>query len=951
MKKVFLFGLLLVLVCASISLALTADEYVAQGDAYLEAHDTINAYQCYLNAYNLNNNHQGANFGLAALTIPHFLIDGGDAAVKSFLDTNGISLIGNIYDLSLYPREVEQNSTIPQMQSFVESHILPYAEQTLGYLNKITPGFQKTIKKKMQPYDAWKDAQINDGEMYIRQYQSGKLVEVSPWGGEEALILPPKLEVGIWWRPYNYDEDVISEVESISETVTTPAGTFTNCVKVVTTYPPSEWDPNEYKDINYYKQGVGWVKYVTMENSEVIGTCTLISYSVTGTGYWPLEEGNKWDYNYYYYGEYLISSFSYTVSSVSSYQEIQGKDRECDYGDIMAAKALVNLIKGVLDVACGYNLDFDPEECKGLNLQEILNKYPNLLAIRNQTRMNYALSDFKGFLDSLITSYNSINDETDPQDNDILCFPEDDKEFVYLKNDIKNLLSNLRQTLDTGGVDFDITDLTLKLSYYSTGTPEYPKRIDLSRFFTNPVTRTNLEPLQFDEDDKIILSSVWNIDQTFNGILPNLTKQELIGYFRHYCLNTPEILDENTVYLCGETGKNIEDISSIKIYRRTDPKGTWTLLATLPPVSYSEGFGPFFEYLDTNATSDIYYYNTVVYFNDGSYLCSPSMRAARKLYVDTNANGIYKGTGNEPYKYIGIATQYGNIGSTVYVSGGTYNLEEDPEVSDEDKIYADEPGIYIENRMKFIGSCNPNNWVPNLNSYPTIIDATGKWSGFDIDYYANDVSIENFIIKNSENGIGIGSSNNTIKNCLVYNCNFTGINLWNWESSGNSIINCTLVDNYNGIEGAVCDTIKNTIIAENENRGVNLRWCNNFFYNDVWGNGKNYAGILDQTGINGNISENPLFVDPENGNYRLSENSPCIGTGENGIDMGAHYYIKTQKGDINGDTSIDISDVILCLRMAVGIDPFNLSTADLNNDGIVDISDVILILRKAVGLD
>jgi len=57
------------------------------------------------------------------------------------------------------------------------------------------------------------------------------------------------------------------------------------------------------------------------------------------------------------------------------------------------------------------------------------------------------------------------------------------------------------------------------------------------------------------------------------------------------------------------------------------------------------------------------------------------------------------------------------------------------------------------------------------------------------------------------------------------------------------------------------------------------------------------------------------------------------------------------KGDINNDCIIDISDVILCLRMAIGFDPVNVNLADMNGDGEVDISDVILILRKAIGLD
>ena len=57
-----------------------------------------------------------------------------------------------------------------------------------------------------------------------------------------------------------------------------------------------------------------------------------------------------------------------------------------------------------------------------------------------------------------------------------------------------------------------------------------------------------------------------------------------------------------------------------------------------------------------------------------------------------------------------------------------------------------------------------------------------------------------------------------------------------------------------------------------------------------------------------------------------------------------------QSGDINNSKNIDISDVILCLRMAIGLDTSNISTANMNNDFKVDISDVILALRKAIGL-
>jgi hypothetical protein len=55
-------------------------------------------------------------------------------------------------------------------------------------------------------------------------------------------------------------------------------------------------------------------------------------------------------------------------------------------------------------------------------------------------------------------------------------------------------------------------------------------------------------------------------------------------------------------------------------------------------------------------------------------------------------------------------------------------------------------------------------------------------------------------------------------------------------------------------------------------------------------------------------------------------------------------------GDINCDDAIDISDVILVLRLALQLDP-PAQCSDINSDGGVDISDVILTLRTALGLD
>jgi hypothetical protein len=69
-----------------------------------------------------------------------------------------------------------------------------------------------------------------------------------------------------------------------------------------------------------------------------------------------------------------------------------------------------------------------------------------------------------------------------------------------------------------------------------------------------------------------------------------------------------------------------------------------------------------------------------------------------------------------------------------------------------------------------------------------------------------------------------------------------------------------------------------------------------------------------------------------------------------GTDIGGDSIISGKSGDINGDGEVDISDVILCLRMAIGKIPVDLQKADMDSSGEIDIIDVIIILRAAIGL-
>ena len=92
-------------------------------------------------------------------------------------------------------------------------------------------------------------------------------------------------------------------------------------------------------------------------------------------------------------------------------------------------------------------------------------------------------------------------------------------------------------------------------------------------------------------------------------------------------------------------------------------------------------------------------------------------------------------------------------------------------------------------------------------------------------------------------------------------------------------------------------------------------------YNAFWQNGANYAGT--QPGPH-DISADPLFVDPANGDYSLMCNSPCIDMGDPAsevfsgkrIDIGAfeYEYVVGNATASYGDNAINISDIVFLIN-------------------------------------
>jgi len=182
----------------------------------------------------------------------------------------------------------------------------------------------------------------------------------------------------------------------------------------------------------------------------------------------------------------------------------------------------------------------------------------------------------------------------------------------------------------------------------------------------------------------------------------------------------------------------------------------------------------------------------------------------------------------------------------------------------------------------------------------------------------------NIIHNEAESGAGMGLiwGNPTIKNCLIAN-NMMSLNSPYWRESGgiviyqsNSlIINSTIVNNIGG--GMVTDNNADPILINTISWGNNDGNSHNFFIGNIMdspeitycdfqggyeaiggdGSGDNFSGIYEN-----NMDDDPLFIDPENENFHLTENSPCIDAGDpeqpldpDGTisDIGAFYYDQT----------------------------------------------------------
>jgi hypothetical protein len=103
-------------------------------------------------------------------------------------------------------------------------------------------------------------------------------------------------------------------------------------------------------------------------------------------------------------------------------------------------------------------------------------------------------------------------------------------------------------------------------------------------------------------------------------------------------------------------------------------------------------------------------------------------------------------------------------------------------------------------------------------------------------------------------------------------------------------------------------------------------------------------------GGTGNIHADPGFADAGHRDFRLSDSSPCRGSGKDGTDMGAAGFVPGGKtfirGDATGDAVVNITDAIATLGYLFlsGTEPPCIDAADADDSGSLDLTDPIYIL-------
>ena len=210
-----------------------------------------------------------------------------------------------------------------------------------------------------------------------------------------------------------------------------------------------------------------------------------------------------------------------------------------------------------------------------------------------------------------------------------------------------------------------------------------------------------------------------------------------------------------------------------------------------------------------------------------------------------------------------------NIGAGVGLSGGA--------VLDCDIVSNNGVAIHFISTRAVVSNC-----TIRANTNCTAFNYSG-YSGYN-NIITHSSIIDNYGASGVGGTIALGT---TVRNCLIARNKATGSGggLLISDVSAGYVESCTIVSNYAPTAGGVytytgsSGIFSNTIVCSNTSSGS---------YKDLYAPGgtTNYfyyscCKTVALPPAQGNVQSDPLFVDVNSGNYRLSRNSPCKNVGTN----------------------------------------------------------------------
>ncbi|MCP4542399.1 MAG: hypothetical protein GY832_35195 [Chloroflexi bacterium] len=274
--------------------------------------------------------------------------------------------------------------------------------------------------------------------------------------------------------------------------------------------------------------------------------------------------------------------------------------------------------------------------------------------------------------------------------------------------------------------------------------------------------------------------------------------------------------------------------------------------------------------------------------------------------------------------------------STIHHISGSVGIQASPWVSDSSTLYLlrNEITDIQGDAVRVAGSYGliQGNEIHNVGN-GTLTPASGIVLS---DVVSSTTVLDNHVHDISGHGLDLAHSSATIERNLIHGCDGSGISIG--YPSTTAIVNNLVYSNTDGIaikDNAIAHITNNTV-ADNQSGGVRLyeehpgegSGIATVVNSILWGNETDldlnalstvtvtYSNLYTYTATGttiwpgeGNINTNPLFRAPQNGRYRLMENSPCVDTGTpvgapdddmwgiyrphgDGYDRGAHEFFE-----------------------------------------------------------